>query len=114
MSYNQMLKVTSWLRCEQLDGGSYSVSRDGDPKEIIDMAFGAMRDELFDNMQLFHYARYCSRQMFRDLWKASDTHDKFMYLLDKLARGFFAVLAGLGGIVLVGWCITAVERLVFG
>lgn len=90
------------------------IDRDGDPCEIIDMAFRAAKMELWDNMQLFHYARYVSRQMFRDLWKSSDTHDKFMYLLDKAVRGFFAVLAGLGGIVLVGWCITAVERMVLG
>ena len=109
-----MTKVTSWLRCEQLDGGSYSVSRDGDPKEIIDMAFGAMRDELFDNMQLFHYARYCSRQMFRDLWKASDTHDKFMYLLDKAKYYAVGVLALLGGICAIGWFVAALERLVLG
>lgn len=111
---NGMVEVKSWIRCESNGEGGQMIDRDGDPREIIDMAFRTAKWELADNMQLFHYARYVTRQMFRELWKQSDTHEKFMYLLDKLARGFFAVLAGLGGIVLVGWCITAVERLVLG
>ena len=110
-----MTKVNSWIRCEATnDGACYTIDRDGDPEQVIDMAVSVLDGELWDNMQLYRYARMRTRQMFRDLWRQSDKHEKLMLVLEKAARYATGCLAILGGIVAVGWCVTALERLVFG
>lgn len=109
-----MMKVNSWIRCDAVDGGCYTIDRDGDPREIIDMAISTAKAELWDNLQLMRYAKCQTRRMFRELWKASDKHDKLMLVLEKAARYAVGVFACLGGVVAVGWVVTALERLVFG
>lgn len=109
-----MIKVNSWIRCEANDGGCYTIDRDGNPREIIDMAISTAKAELWDNLQLLRYAKTQTRRMFRELWKASDAHDKTVYALEVCGRYAVGVMACLGGIVAVGWVVTALERLVFG
>lgn len=109
-----MIKVNSWIRCEANDGGCYTIDRDGNPREIIDMAISTAKAELWDNLQLLRYAKTQTRRMFRELWKASDKHDKMVYALETAGRYAAGCLACLGGIVAVGWVVTALERLVFG
>lgn len=109
-----MTKVNSWIRCEASDGGCYTIDRDGDPREIIDMAISTAKAELWDNLQLTRYAKVQTRRMFRELWSASDAHDKLVLVLEKAARYATGCLAILGGIVAVGWCVTVLERLVLG
>lgn len=109
-----MEKVTSFIRCESNGMGGQYLDRDGDPREIIDMAIKTAKAELWDNLQLMRYAKCQTRRMFRELWRASDAHDKMVYALEVCGRYALGCLACLGGIVLVGWCVTALERLVFG
>lgn len=109
-----MEKVTSFIRCESNGMGGQYLDRDGDPREIIDMAISTAKAELWDNLQLMRYAKCQTRRMYRDLWRQSDSHDKLVLVLEKAARYATGCLAILGGIVAVGWCITALERLVVG
>lgn len=109
-----MCKVESWIRCESNGQGGYTVDRDGKAKDIIDMAIGTVNMELFDNIDLLRYAKVRTRQMYRDVWRQTDAHDKLMMALETAGRYAFGVLACLGGIFVIGWIITAVERLVFG
>ena len=109
-----MTKVESWIRCESNGQGGYTVDRDGKAKDIIDMAVSTLNAELWDNIDLLRYARCRTRQMYRDLWRQTDAHDKLMLVLETTGRYAFGVLALLGGICAIGWFVTALERLVFG
>jgi hypothetical protein len=78
------------------------------------MAISTAKAELWDNLQLMRYAKVQTRRMFRELWRASDAHDKLVAVLETAGRYAVGVMACLGGVVAVGWVVTAVERLVFG